>query len=66
MSQMSLVLPGDPEVSLRTQQLLEQFFEAHYLPNEAEQDLLERAARVDTDVLEGWCKSLVPMTKLLS
>lgn len=44
-------------MTLRTQQLLEQFFDAHYLPNEAEKDLLRRAGKVGHGVLQAWCKS---------
>ena len=59
LSQMSRVVPSDPDMNLRTQQLLEQFFEAHYLPNEAEKRLLRKAGKVSEEILETWCKFTV-------
>ena len=53
---MSRVVPSDPNMNLRTQQLLEQFFDAHYLPNEAEKRLLRKAGKVSDEILETWCK----------
>ena len=56
LSQMSRVVPSDPNMNLRTQQLLEQFFDAHYLPNEAEKRLLRKAGKVSDEIVETWCK----------
>ena len=53
---MSRILPADSNMNLRTQQLLEQFFETHYLPNPAEQDLLRRAGKINQQTLKTWCK----------
>ena len=55
---MSRVVPPDANMKLRTQQLFEQFFDTHYLPNEAENDLLRRAGKVNAETLGTWCKSL--------
>ena len=59
MSQLSNLLPCDRNINIRTQQLFEDFFSVHYLPNQAERDLLRRAGKVSDDVLKTWCKSLV-------
>ena len=57
MSQLSNLLPCDPRMNIRTQQLFEDFFTVHYLPNQAERDLLRRAGKVSENVLKTWCKS---------
>ena len=56
LSQMSRIIPPDPDMNLRTQELLEQFFEAHYLPNDAEKVLLQTAGEIDEGILNRWCK----------
>lgn len=52
------------EVSHQAQELLEQFFEDFHDPNEAETDLLARAARCHESVIWDWCKFglLCPLT----
>ena len=65
-SQMCRVLPPDHDMKIRTQELLEQFFETHYLPNEAERDILQRAGKVNRNVITRWCKSLILKVKYLS
>lgn len=39
------------------QQVLQEFYEEHGLPNEAEKDLLMVALRVDRESIELWCQS---------
>lgn len=49
------LFPPDPELTRPTQELFEQFWEAHGYPNDAEIDLLERAGRVDAETVDAWC-----------
>ncbi len=39
-----------------TQELFEQFYEAHGKPNDVEKDLLERVGYVNGDTIDQWCK----------
>ena len=55
-AQLGGLFPPEPEVTLPTQELFEQFFESHGLPNEAESELLQAAGYVDAETLEAWCK----------
>ena len=49
------LFPPEPEVTLATQELFEQFFQKHGLPNEAESNLLQAVGYVDAETLEAWC-----------
>lgn len=43
-------------MTVTTQELFEQFYEAHGKPNDAEKDLLETVGDVNGDVIDQWCK----------
>ncbi|KAM0804963.1 hypothetical protein BDR22DRAFT_885054 [Usnea florida] len=47
-------LPPDPDLTMFTQQIFEQFWKAHGYPNEAEIDLLEQVGDVDAEVVDAW------------
>ena len=49
------LLPPDPELARPTQELFEQFWEAHGYPNDAEMNLLEQVGGVDADIVDAWC-----------
>ena len=49
------LLPPDPELTRPTQELFEQFWEAHGYPNDAEMNLLEQVGRVDAAIVDAWC-----------
>ena len=49
------IFPPDPELSRPTQELFEQFFEEHGLPNDAESDLLQAVGYVDAGTVDAWC-----------
>ena len=49
-------LPPDPDLTMFTQQIFEQFWKAHGYPNEAEIDLLEQVGDVDAEVVDAWCE----------
>ncbi len=55
-AQLSGIYPPDPEMTVSTQQLFEQFYEAHGKPNDAEKDLLVLVGYVDGNVIDQWCK----------
>ena len=50
-----LSLP-DAGMTKQTQELFEQFYDAHGTPNDAEMDLLVQVGYVDRDVVDQWCK----------
>ena len=50
------MFPPDLDVTLPTQELFEQFYEAHGLPNDGEKLILRRAGEVTIDVLDAWCE----------
>ena len=43
--------------------MLEQYFLAHGLPNDDEMSVLQRATRVDAEIIETWCK-VPPLNKM--
>ena len=55
-AQLAAVFPADPELSIPTQELFEQFFEAHGLPNDAESDLLQAVGHVEAETIDTWCE----------
>ncbi|MCJ1255864.1 hypothetical protein MMC24_003682 [Lignoscripta atroalba] len=53
-AQLSGVFPCDPNTNRRTQELFEQFFQAHGEPNEAEQQLLALVGRTAANNVDEW------------
>ena len=50
------ILPPDQDLDLATQELFEQFYSSHRVPNDAEKALLEQVVRIDADAINNWCK----------
>ncbi|KAL9100511.1 MAG: hypothetical protein Q9163_004117 [Psora crenata] len=58
-AQLSGFFPNDPGLTRRTQQLFEQFYELHGLPNDDEKYLLQRSGNVGLQELDRWCRCLL-------
>ncbi len=50
------IFPSDPELTRPTQELFEQFFAVHGIPNDAESVLLQAVGHVDAETVDAWCK----------
>lgn len=50
------LFPADPDLTIPTQELFEQFWKAHGYPNDAEMDLLEQVGYVDAATVDAWCE----------
>lgn len=55
-AQLTGLFPPDQELTRPTQQLFEQFFLAHGIPNDAEAALLQAVGYVEFAVVDAWCK----------
>ena len=61
-AQLCKIFPLDPELTIETQGLFENFYKAHKLPNDDERDLLQQVGNVDAEVVDAWCKE-TPRTR---
>ena len=55
-SQLTGIFPPDPELTLPTQELFEQFYEQYGIPNDDEKFLLQNVGGVDLEVIDAWCE----------
>lgn len=55
-AQLTGLFPPDPDLTRPTQQLFEQFYLAHGIPNDAESELLQAVGYVDAEIVDAWCK----------
>ena len=55
-SQLVGMCPTDQDFTPRVQEALEEFYEVHEIPNQAEYDFLATTLRCDQHALRQWCK----------
>ena len=55
-TQLAGISSPDAGMTKQTQELFEQFYDAHGTPNDAEKDLLVQVGYVNRNVVDQWCK----------
>ena len=63
-SQICGMVQCDPGITRRSQQLFEQFFEVHGMPNEAELHLLSHYTRTHAETIKMWCKQCLHVQRV--